>query len=95
MSWIVGYKKLHSEYIKSGENCKFEDDLSTCFHIGIYEIFERNKEHSHLLCYNGIFDLGAGVMLAASYWSLLSPTLKLSTQQEFTPWTPVAIEGNG
>ena len=91
-SWL---QKLHSEYIKSGENCKFEDDLSICFHIGKYEIFERNKEHSHLLCYNGIFDLGAGVMLAASYWSLLSPTLELSTQQEFTPWTPVAIEGNG
>ncbi len=40
-SWL---QKLHSEYIKSGENCKFEDDLSACFHLGIYEIFERNFE---------------------------------------------------
>jgi hypothetical protein len=41
-SWL---QKLHSEYIKSGENCKFEDDLSACFHLGIYEIFERNFEN--------------------------------------------------
>jgi len=54
-------------------------------------LFERNKEHSHLLYYNGIFDLGGGVMLAASYWSLLSPTLELLTKQELTLWTPVAI----
>jgi zinc transporter, ZIP family len=54
-------------------------------------LFERNKEHSHLLYYNGIFDLGAGVMLAARYWFLLSQILELSTKQELTPWTPVAI----
>jgi zinc transporter, ZIP family len=54
-------------------------------------LFERNKEHSHLLYYNGISDLGAGVMLAARYWSLLSSILELSTKQELTPWTPVAI----
>ena len=40
-NWL---QKLHSEYIKSGENCNFEDDLSVCLHLGIYIIFERNFE---------------------------------------------------
>jgi hypothetical protein len=48
-------------------------------------LFERNKEHSHLLYYNDIFDFVAGVTLAASYRSLLSPTLELLTKQELTP----------
>ena len=41
-SWL---QKLHSEYIKSGENCNFEDDLSACLHLGIYIIFERSFEN--------------------------------------------------
>lgn len=40
-NWL---QKWHSEYIKSGENCNFEDDLSVCLHLGIYIIFERNFE---------------------------------------------------
>lgn len=40
-NWL---QKLHSEYIKSGENCNFEDDISACLHLGIYIIFERNFE---------------------------------------------------
>jgi hypothetical protein len=40
-NWL---QKLHSEYIKSGENCNFEDDLSVCLHLGIYIIFERDFE---------------------------------------------------
>ena len=35
-------QKLHYEYIRSEENCKFEDDLTACFHLGIYEIFKAN-----------------------------------------------------
>jgi hypothetical protein len=32
------------EYLKGGENCKFEDDLIACFDLGVYDIFETNFE---------------------------------------------------
>ena len=40
--------------------------------------------------FDGMLGFAAGVMLAASYWSLLSPALELS-KHEFMPWLPVAI----
>jgi ZIP family zinc transporter len=40
--------------------------------------------------FDGILGFAAGVMLAASYWSLLSPSLELS-KQDMIPWLPVAI----
>jgi ZIP family zinc transporter len=41
--------------------------------------------------FDGMLGFAAGVMLAASYWSLLSPALELSSKQELIPWFPVAI----
>ena len=41
--------------------------------------------------FDGMLGLAAGVMLAASYWSLLSPALELSSKYEFIPWLPVTI----
>lgn len=40
--------------------------------------------------FDGMLGFAAGVMLAASYWSLLSPALELS-RQDMMPWLPVAI----
>jgi ZIP family zinc transporter len=40
--------------------------------------------------FDGMLGFAAGVMLAASYWSLLSPALELS-KHEFISWLPVAI----
>jgi ZIP family zinc transporter len=40
--------------------------------------------------FDGMLGFAAGVMLAASYWSLLSPSLELS-KQDMIPWLPVAI----
>jgi ZIP family zinc transporter len=40
--------------------------------------------------FDGMLGFAAGVMIAASYWSLLSPALELS-KHEFIPWLPVAI----
>ncbi len=41
--------------------------------------------------FDGMLGFAAGVMLAASYWSLLSPAIELSAKQELIPWIPVAI----
>jgi ZIP family zinc transporter len=41
--------------------------------------------------FDGMLGFAAGVMLAASYWSLLSPALEISSKHEFIPWLPVAI----
>lgn len=35
--------------------------------------------------------LAAGVMLAASFWSLLSPALEMAEAQGMTPWIPASI----
>ena len=40
--------------------------------------------------FDGMLGFAAGVMLAASYWSLPSPSLELS-KQDTIPWLPVAI----
>lgn len=40
--------------------------------------------------FDGMLGFAAGVMLAASYWSLLSPALELS-KHDMMPWLPVAI----
>lgn len=37
-------QKLHAEYTKNRDDCKFEDKITACFHLGIYEIFEMNFE---------------------------------------------------
>lgn len=41
--------------------------------------------------FDGMLGFAAGVMLAASYWSLLSPAIELTSNDEFMPWLPVAI----
>jgi zinc transporter, ZIP family len=41
--------------------------------------------------FDGMLGFAAGVMLAASYWSLLSPAIELTSKDEFMPWLPVAF----
>ena len=43
------------------------------------------------LLMDGMLGFSAGVMLAASYWSLLAPAIELSDQMNMNPWlTPLA-----
>jgi zinc transporter, ZIP family len=41
--------------------------------------------------FDGMLGFAAGVMLGASYWSLLSSALEISAKQELIPCIPVAI----
>lgn len=41
--------------------------------------------------FNGMLGFSAGVMIAASFWSLLAPAINLSEELGLIPWLPVAI----
>lgn len=40
---------------------------------------------------DGMLGFAAGVMIAASFWSLLSPSIEISGELGLTPWVPPAI----
>lgn len=40
---------------------------------------------------DGLLGFAAGVMIAASYWSLLAPGIEMAEQQGVTPWIPAVI----
>ena len=40
---------------------------------------------------DGMLGFAAGVMIAASFWSLLAPSIALSEEMGFTPWIPPVI----
>jgi len=41
--------------------------------------------------FNGLLGFSAGVMIAASFWSLLSPSIDLSEELGFIPWGPAVV----
>lgn len=40
---------------------------------------------------DGMLGFAGGVMLAASYWSLLAPAIDMAERQGMTPWVPPAV----
>lgn len=40
---------------------------------------------------DGMLGFAAGVMLAASYWSLLAPAIDMAERQGMIPWVPAAV----
>ena len=40
---------------------------------------------------DGLLGMAAGVMIAASFWSLLSPAIELSESMGLIPWLPAVI----
>jgi ZIP family zinc transporter len=48
------------------------------------------KEVNHKLLH-GMLGFAAGVMIAASYWSLLAPAIRLAEDGPLPPWLPAAI----
>jgi ZIP family zinc transporter len=41
--------------------------------------------------FDAMLGFASGIMLAASYWSLLAPAIEIATRQELVPWLPAAI----
>jgi len=57
--------------------------------LGAAAVFLLRRERTKLL--NGLMGFAAGVMLAASCWSLLVPAIELSEGQGLPGWLPAAV----
>jgi ZIP family zinc transporter len=57
--------------------------------LGAANVFFFKKVQPTVL--NGMLGFAAGVMIAASYWSLLAPAITLSTEMGSKPWVPPLI----
>lgn len=58
--------------------------------LGASAVFFTRKEISKKLL-DGMLGFAAGVMIAASYWSLLSPAIEMSEGKRLPSWLPPAI----
>ena len=57
--------------------------------LGAACVFFTNRVHRRLL--DGMLGFAAGVMMAASYWSLLAPAIEIAGQQGWPGWLPAAV----
>ncbi len=72
----------------------FQAFLATCFTwfvtaLGAAMVFFFKEISRKLL--DGMLGFAAGVMIAASFWSLLAPSIELSDEMGFIPWIPPLI----
>ena len=68
--------------------------LATCFTwfvtaLGASVVFFFKEVNRRLL--DGMLGFAAGVMIAASFWSLLAPSIEMAREQGHTPWLPAAV----
>lgn len=57
--------------------------------IGAAMVFFFNKENKHLM--NAMLGFASGVMIAASFWSLLAPAIEMAEGGTLPPWLVVTI----
>ena len=68
--------------------------LATCFTwgvtaLGAATVFLVRGVNKRLL--DGMLGFAGGVMIAASYWSLLAPSIEMAAEQGMPPWLPAVI----
>jgi ZIP family zinc transporter len=57
--------------------------------LGAASVFTTRTVNRRLL--DGMLGFAAGVMVAASYWSLLAPAIEMSAEVGFPTWLPAAV----
>lgn len=57
--------------------------------LGASVVFLFKKVNKNLM--DGMLGLSAGVMLAATFWSLLSPALEMATELKLIPWLTISL----
>lgn len=68
--------------------------IGTCFTWGVTALgaamvfFFKNI---HKEVFNGMLGFASGVMIAASYWSLLAPSIEMAENQGMIPWVPPLV----
>ncbi len=68
--------------------------LATCFTwlmtaLGAAVVFLKRDMHQRVL--DGMLGFAAGVMIAASYWSLLAPAIEMSEEMGISSWIPATV----
>ncbi len=71
-----------------------QDFLATCFTwlmtaVGAALVFFFKSINRAIL--NGMLGFAAGVMIAASFWSLLDPAIEMAEQMNTPPWIPAVV----
>ncbi|MBI9097656.1 MAG: ZIP family metal transporter [Spirochaetaceae bacterium] len=68
--------------------------LATCFTWGLTALGSAGVFFFKTInrkVFDGMLGFAAGVMIAASYWSLLAPSIELSTTMGLIPWVPAVV----
>ncbi|MFO7946267.1 MAG: ZIP family metal transporter [Armatimonadota bacterium] len=81
VDWLAGYNPVVQALI------------GTCFTwfvtaAGAAGVFSAKKVNQKIL--DGMLGFAAGVMIAASYWSLLAPAIEMAEDGPVPPWVPAA-----
>ncbi len=68
--------------------------IATCFTwfmtaLGAGLVFSFKNFNKKML--DGMLGFAAGVMIAASYWSLLAPSIEMAEEMNMIPWVPAAV----
>jgi len=68
--------------------------IATCFTwfltaLGAGLVFLFKSFNKKLM--DGMLGFAAGVMIAASYWSLLAPSIEMAREMQLVPWVPAAV----
>ena len=68
--------------------------IATCFTwfmtaLGAGLVFLFKNFNKKLM--DGMLGFAAGVMIAASYWSLLAPSIEMAEEMNMVPWLPAAV----
>lgn len=85
MDWMLGFEGLHPA---------LQALVATLFTWGMTALgasvvfFSRSVSRKYL---DGSLGFAAGVMTAASFWSLLAPSITLSEEMGFLPWLPPLV----
>jgi len=82
MEWFVGLNPIMQAF------------LATCFTwfvtaLGASVIFFFKDVNRHVL--DGMLGFAAGVMIAASFWSLLAPSIEMAAEMSGPTWLPAAV----
>lgn len=82
MEWILDYHPILLAFVAT----LFTWGLTA---LGSSMVFFFKKINQKVL--NSMLGFAAGVMIAASFWSLLNPAIKMTEEQGGTPWIPAVV----
>lgn len=80
-NWFIGLSPVYQALLATG--CTW---LATALGAGVVFFFKKIDRR----VLDALLGFAAGVMIAASFWSLLAPSIEMARHQGITPWLPAA-----